>query len=73
MFKTDPCKQGDTEYEVEQSLVGYREYDKCRRECEEYDNQSVQIMAVWVYSMHKRKNKRGDYSLSANIYIYRDE
>lgn len=38
LLQSDPGEQGDAEHEIEQSLVGDRQDDKCRREGEEDHN-----------------------------------
>ena len=51
VFKTDPSNKGSAEGEVEESFVGKGEYDEGWRKGEEDDNETMEVMVVWVQTV----------------------
>lgn len=59
VFEADPGDQGGAEGEIEESFVRDGEDDEGGGECEEDDNQAVEVMIVWTELVDKRKAERG--------------
>lgn len=53
VFETRPAEDTETECEIEEALIGYREYDESRCELQEYHHKPVDVMVVGLQAMQE--------------------
>lgn len=57
VFQADPTDQGSAECEVEKAFVRDCEYDEGGRASKEDDDESMEVVAVWVKAVKEWHNK----------------
>ena len=60
VFETHPGDEGGAEGEVEESFVGNGEDDEDGRKGQEDDDESVEIVVIWVETVEERNRQGGN-------------
>ena len=53
MLEADPSQEGSAEGEVKEAFIGYSEDYEHGGECEEYYNEAVEIVIIWLKAVEE--------------------